>query len=310
MILTLVIPTYNRAPLLSRALQSIQASIDPPRDAELLVVDNNSSDDTEKLVSEFVASGPVVSCRYLFEQEQGLSYARNAGLREARGRYIAYMDDEQEICPHYLKRVAAAFERTGADCVGGRILYKSVDGVPAWLKPLIDRIGQIDLGPETLKLHHGDPYLKGGNIAFDSAVLRAIGGFDAGLGRNGEKLLDGEEDAAQDALRSRGYTVAYCPELVQYNALLPEKLHKRYWRAHAYWGGRSSLRRSQDSWNAAVVWFGVPRSMYRSLGRSVARLVVSSATRDDAERFQRERDVWRTLGMMNEARAIAKQRNG
>lgn len=302
---TLVVTTYNRAALLARALASIAASHADPTRYEVIVVDNNSSDDTAQAWSVFTQAHPTLPFRYLFEPRQGLSHARNAGLAAARGQHIAFMDDDQEIDAGYLRALPAAFERTGAACLGGRIFYRHADALPPWLTPLIDRIGQIDLGDATLTLGAGAPYLKGGNIAFDTTALRGLGGFDPLLGRNGNTLGAGEEDAVQDQLRGAGRVIAYCPELVQFNVLLPEKLHKRYWRAQAYWGGRSEFQRSHGQWQGAVQWAGAPRALYRSLLSGAGRWAAAVLTLDSVRSFQRERDVRGLLGNIAEARALA-----
>ncbi len=306
---TLVVTTYNRAALLTRALDSIAASSADPSRYEVIVVDNNSSDGTVQAWAAFAKTHPALPFRYLFEARQGLSHARNAGLAAAAGQHIAFMDDDQEIDCHYLRELPAAFSRTGAACLGGRIFYRNAHDLPAWLVPLVDRIGQIDLGDDDRLLGPGAPYLKGGNIAFDTEALRALGGFDPLLGRNGTSLGGGEEDAVQDSLRGQGKTIAYCPELVQYNVLLPEKLHKRYWRAQAYGGGRSEYQRSRALWAGAPTWAGAPRAMFRTLLRSAGQCAAAALAGDGVRCFQRERDVWGCLGSMAEARAMAARRH-
>jgi glycosyltransferase involved in cell wall biosynthesis len=300
---TLVVTTYNRQALVLRALQSIAASDADPAAYQVLVVDNNSSDDTAAVVKAFIAAHPHLPLHYLFEARQGLSHARNKGLAAARGRCIAFMDDDQEIDARYLSLLTAAFDRTGAACLGGRIFYTNADALPDWLAPLVDRIGQIDLGPETRALDERDPCLKGGNIAFLTQELRALGGFDPQLGRIGDALGAGEEDAVQATLRRQGKAIFYCPELVQYNVLLPEKWHKRYWREQAYARGRTDFLRSRSEWERGVRWFGVPRTLYRALILSVARLAAATLGLDGVRRFQRERDVRAVFGQMVEARA-------
>jgi len=302
---TLVVTTYNRAALLTRALASIAASSADPQRYEVIVVDNNSTDTTAAAWNAFSKAHPALPFRYLFEPRQGLSHARNAGLAAAAGQHIAFMDDDQEIDSHYLQALPAAFERTAAACLGGRIFYSNAHRLPAWLVPLIDRIGQIDLGDSVRVLGENAPYLLGGNIAFDTQALRALGGFDPLLGRNGSSLGGGEEDAVQDGLRAAGRSIAYCPELVQFNVLLPEKMHKRYWRAQAYWGGRSEVQRSRAQWQGAVSWAGVPRAMVRSLAHNLVRCAAAALAFDGVRCFQRERDVWGSLGHIAEARALA-----
>src|SRR5690348_4928949 len=93
---SLVITTYNRAALLDKALESVAQSqvVDSAR-VEVIVVDNNSSDHTRETVDEIRSRGFPFPLRYVLEQHQGLSFARNRGAEEAKGTYVAYMDDDQ-----------------------------------------------------------------------------------------------------------------------------------------------------------------------------------------------------------------------
>src|SRR5271157_2306584 len=90
---SLIICTYNRCGSLLRTLESIAASEPPSVEWEVLVVDNNSADQTRAAVEEFASRHPG-RFRYVFEPNQGLSNARNAGILAARGAVIAFTDDD------------------------------------------------------------------------------------------------------------------------------------------------------------------------------------------------------------------------
>jgi glycosyltransferase involved in cell wall biosynthesis len=91
--LSVVICTYNRSSLLVRALESLEFQEPADLAYEVLVVDNNSSDDTRNVAQHFVEKRPP-RFRYIFEPKQGLSYARNAGIANARAEDIAFTDDD------------------------------------------------------------------------------------------------------------------------------------------------------------------------------------------------------------------------
>ena len=105
--ITVILCTYNRCATLSRALASVAAS-ELPQVAkwEVIVVDNNSTDGTRAVVEEFCRQHPG-RFRYLFESRQGLSQARNAGIREARGDILAFMDDDVTVEPTWLWNLTA-----------------------------------------------------------------------------------------------------------------------------------------------------------------------------------------------------------
>ncbi len=105
----------------------------PPRSWEIVVADNNSTDDTRDVVARFAESGPA-PVRYMFEPRQGVSHARNAALATASGAVLAFMDDDVRPAEDWLAAVLAALAREDADIVGGRILPLWESPPPAWLE--------------------------------------------------------------------------------------------------------------------------------------------------------------------------------
>src|SRR5690349_17754111 len=107
--ISVVVCTFNRARSLGRSLNALLALKPPPGGYELIIVDNNSRDGTAEVVarasSQRGASAPPV--RYIFEPAQGLSRARNAGVRAARGRILAFTDDDTLVPPDWLLQLDA-----------------------------------------------------------------------------------------------------------------------------------------------------------------------------------------------------------
>src|SRR5512141_1560320 len=128
---SIVIATYKRAPDLRETLASL-ARLQPDGPWEVIVVDNNSPDDTRTVVEEAARTFPV-DLRYLFEREQGRSPALNAGIRAARGGIIATTDDDVRVPADWLNRAAEGLQRLGCDYVGGRVLPIWGGPRPAWL---------------------------------------------------------------------------------------------------------------------------------------------------------------------------------
>ena len=94
---TVVIPTYNRMGLLSRALTSVARQTQPPN--EVVLVDDGSTDDTEGLIRR-----QFPDVRYLQQENRGVAAARNRGIREAKGEWLAFLDSDDEWLPHKLER--------------------------------------------------------------------------------------------------------------------------------------------------------------------------------------------------------------
>jgi GT2 family glycosyltransferase len=119
--ITIVVCTRNRREPLSRLLRSIEAQ-EMPEDVrvDVLVVDNGSSDGTEEMIGEY-AKKSVLTIRYVREDRIGVAAARNRGVREAAGEWIAFIDDDETAGPGWLGALFEAAKTSGADIAGGRL---------------------------------------------------------------------------------------------------------------------------------------------------------------------------------------------
>jgi glycosyltransferase involved in cell wall biosynthesis len=107
---SVIIPTYNRALLLGRAIQSILNQT--YQNFEIIVVDDCSSDDTEKVINGFYDK----RMRYIrHEERKGANAARNTGIKSATGRYIAFQDSDDEWLPEKLEKQVRAFKDGPSD---------------------------------------------------------------------------------------------------------------------------------------------------------------------------------------------------
>src|SRR5262249_53508255 len=133
--LTLLVCTYNRRADVLELLASIvaQQGLDPSS-YEVLVVDNNSNDDTPTAVERFIAQHRTHRIRYLFEGRQGKTNALETGIRSAAGEFLLVIDSDQLLPPGYVARVLVDFrERPDVDIVGGRVLPRWSRPAPRWL---------------------------------------------------------------------------------------------------------------------------------------------------------------------------------
>ena len=106
--LSVVIASYNGASYIGRCLESFTIqSIDPDK-FEVIVVDNNSTDHTSQIASEYVDQH--TNFILLKEEKQGVSYARNLGISNSRGKYICFIDDDAYADTNWLKNILLAFE--------------------------------------------------------------------------------------------------------------------------------------------------------------------------------------------------------
>src|SRR4051794_20780617 len=132
---TVAIPTYNRAGFLRQTLAGIAAQQFPRDHFEVLVIDNNSRDHTRAIVEEFSAARPAP--RYIHEPQQGLDYARNRAIAEARGDIIVFGDDDILVEPDWLAQMTVPLLADGAHrigAVGGEVIPIFPDGLPDWVR--------------------------------------------------------------------------------------------------------------------------------------------------------------------------------
>lgn len=305
--ISLIITTCNRSLLLQDALESIAASdVAEADEIEVIVVDNNSEDDTPGVVERFQSSGFPFELRYCLEHERGLSVARNRGITESSAEYVVFMDDDQRIERGYLARVASVFAKTGAAAVGGPVKYYNATAIPRWAGFLIADFGQFHAGTETRALAPDERLLNGGNMAVKRSVLHEVGGFDLSLGRRGQNLLANEDQEIQRRILAAGYTVFYSPELLQYHYLSEERLTKRYWRRHHFGHGRTMYResRAMTEQPKGTRLFGAPRWFWSSLVvcelPRYLRSLIGAASPEQT--FDRQLDIFVMLGRIYEAR--------
>ena len=241
-LISAIICTHNRAGYLKKAIESLCDQTLHKEDYEILIIDNASTDDTQKTVKGFSA---IKNLAYIQEPILGLSQARNTGLTHAQGEYIAFMDDDAVAAPDWLEKILKAFRsapgRVG--CVGGKIDLVWENPRPHWVsKEMCSCLGQLDIGkhPSILK---GDTYfLHGVNMAFPKNIFNSISKFNNSLGRKGSLLLSGEEVSVQKELIKKGYLCLYDPNIYIQHRVPVERLTQTWFLKRMAWEGISLAR--------------------------------------------------------------------
>ncbi|MGH9102824.1 MAG: glycosyltransferase [Acidimicrobiales bacterium] len=219
--ISVIVATRNRPALLRRCLDSLLLLEYPSY--EVLVVDNDPpTGETEEVVrSTYEPTGKV---RYLSEGRRGLGAAHNRGLAEATGALVAFTDDDVVVDRHWLGAIAESFaSRPGVACVTGLIVPAELETLA---QALLESHGAFAKGFRTKVVDTGanrppDPLFpfavgqlgSGANMAFETAVLRGLGGFDAALG-TGTLAKGGDDLAAFLAVLGTGRALAYEPSAI------------------------------------------------------------------------------------------------
>lgn len=305
--ISVVICTYNRSSSLTRTLESLrQMSVPPDLDWELVVVDNNSTDNTRAVVTQFVRTSGL-NARYVFEPNQGLCYARNRGVADTAGEIIAFTDDDVGVSPDWLRELADIFREFDCMGAGGKSVPAWNDlEKPAWVVttgpyclsrgPLLD----FDLGNEAKEIQIA-PW--GLNMAFRRIAFEKYGNFRTDLDVSGSAGLLGGDIEFGRRLLHLGEKIAYSPRAVVFHHVDPRRITKNYFLRYYFRVGRTELR--LEGWPAdAVVYFGIPRYMFRTL---LERCGIWLFTVGAEKRFYRKARVYSLVGQMFEARASQRE---
>lgn len=235
MFLSICICTFNRAQSLRDTLDSLLLAVAQIDDVEIVVVDNNSRDNTAKTIGQFALreispSANAVPVRYHFEARQGLAIARNTAVKASKGELLLFTDDDTLWSEGSVKALiddAKSHPRIGF--FGGRMLAKWPKSPPAWLRePSLDLLagvlGHYDLANSSRALTADDPLPYGANFAVRKDVLDVVGTFDEALGVIGERRGRGEDtDLLQRAVQA-GYSGRFVAEALCMHRVDPRNL--------------------------------------------------------------------------------------
>lgn len=245
--ISIVVCTFNRAAVLQRMVESVfrQRQITEIQH-ELVIVDNNSGDDTAAIVQEFANKGNV---NYFLEADEGLSFARNRGIAESKGEFISFLDDDVLVHEDWLRSVKACFDETDADVVGGRVSLRFEAPPEKWVEGLFRKcLSEVDLGSSRKVLSNGD-CLYGANLSFRKKVFDSVGIFDINAGRRRKEWLSGEEtDMVRRVIANKG-KVLYDPDVFVEHLIGTERLQWQYFVSRAAGDGLTQeLLEPDASW--------------------------------------------------------------
>ena len=245
--LSVIICTYNRDKYIYNVLKSIAGNDFFPEKFEIILVDNNSTDNTTTECNRFRTDFPQTTFHYFIEKNQGLSHARNKGIKEATGDILIYVDDDATVNKEYLQTYYHFFEQhPAAMAAGGPIIPVYETQEPKWMShftlPLIT--GYLYNGDRVSEFKHGK-YPGGGNAAYRKSVFEKIGFFNVDLGRKGDNLMGAEEKDIFDKMRSSGMKYYYLPEAILYHIIPEVKLTTAYFDRLTYSIGKSEQMRTK-----------------------------------------------------------------
>lgn len=234
---SVVISTHNRCAMLAGALEDLAAQDAGDLSYEVIVVDNASTDRTREVIHEAMERTPII--RYLYEPVRGPASGRNTGIAQARGRIIAFTDDDNRIAPDWISALVTAFaEQADVDVVAGRILPNWLAQAPSWLTRdhWVGPLALQDYGDAPFVIDATRPIaLSTANLAIRRAALDRIGWFKADLQR-------AEDTELLMRFWRAGGRCLYAPRALVAAEVQPERMTRRY---HAWW------HNANGAWTAA-----------------------------------------------------------
>ena len=298
--LDVVVPTYNRSQLLQLTLASLlRAPVPAGLEVTVLVVDNNSKDDTAAIVEQVQATANL-SVRYLRETKQGLSHSRNAGIAGGQGELIGFIDDDEEIEEHWYEVIAREFRDPAVRFIGGPYLPNWEAPAPDWLPPGYHAV--IGASPDKPRGWYGEDFpgiLIGGNAVVRREVFDEVGPYSTRLGRSGKGLLSEEDAEFYRRLMKAGLRGVYVPELAIFHFIPKQRLTRSYHRRWAYWRAVSQGMLDRELREPVTYTFGIPRHRIGRAVRSLAALPthrVRSGGKGQA--FADELAIWDLVGFI------------
>jgi glycosyltransferase involved in cell wall biosynthesis len=294
--LTVGVCTHNRAgrlPALVAALRRQQCKIP----FSILIVDNNSSDTSPQVLRE-LAAGKGPPLRYVREPVPGIVPARNRALEECLGStYMVSMDDDEIPMPGMLAAAVDAFEREGADCVGGRVKVHLEPGErPRWLgDELLGFLAEIDYGSEPFWITDHTTPIYTNNIAYRLAIFRKGLRFDQRYNRVGKFGFGGEDVLMFTTLLEQKVKIRYRPDMeVEHHVEKWRFTRKYFLKLHFTQGAKEGRWQTVEYPRTAC---GIPPFMgFQALRHTVKALRMFSA--GDAYALRQGMNATHALGMI------------
>jgi len=300
--MSIIICTYNRSQNLAECFDCLgQQELIDPISWEVLLIDNNSSDDTKQVVEQLTKQYNL-PVSYAFEAEQGLSAARNRGIMEANGTYLVFIDDDIRVTKHWLQTIYSSFKEHDCDAVGGRIHIESPATLPKWITPdMYGFLGHQDFGAVPHAMDGVKEFPFGGNMAIHRRVFDLIGNFNVNMGRKGsglrkDEIFKGEETDFFHRLAATGGKFYYHPSILVFHKILPHQLRPGFFLALHNNAGILKAQLVNHSYSRR--FFGVPLFIYAQFFRAVGRWVYEFVSKGYNHSFRKLMNISYFWGMI------------
>jgi glycosyltransferase involved in cell wall biosynthesis len=223
--ISVVVCTYNRDVYLIRCLENLKNQDFNKREFEIIIIDNNSTDNTKTICLNFIEQNPELNIIYFLEEKVGLSHARNTGISKSSGLIISFIDDDGFAKSNYLTElhfISSDILYKDYLAFGGKVTPVYNDGMqPYWLSKFIEGVvSKVDLGKTIMPFHK--KYPAGCNMAFRKEVFEQYGNFHPDLHTRGDDKF------VFDKLKKNKVKILYVPKIEVDHFIDDYRLEKKF----------------------------------------------------------------------------------
>ena len=246
MTLSIIICSYNRASYISDALTSLYNQSSELDNFEVIIVDNNSTDNTKEVYAAWRQANVNGQFNFISENQQGASFARNTGAAIAKGEWVCFMDDDAVATADYVKNIIKHIQdQPFIVGFGGRIIPKYIPAEPKWMSYYVSSlVGNFDYAPTACAFENGKYPLES-NMIVKKSVYDQIGGFNVNLpGVVGTLRIGGEGKELFYKILALGHKIYYDPSICIHHVVEVKKLTSEYMYRVASGIGRGEKKRT------------------------------------------------------------------
>ena len=280
--ISIIICSYNRADWLGEAIESLGA-LEGDFSYEVLVIDNASTDHTKDIVMKGIEKRPQ-QVRYVHESEPGVSFARNRGVQESKGSWIAFFDDDELAEPDWLLQLLKAADDHGVKCVGGAVELKLDEGherdLKTWVRVTLGCTRGMKSG-----MYDGKRVPTTGNILIHKEIFEKIGLFRTDL------VEGGEDTDLYHRMRQEGYEAWYEAKAITHHQIPPFRLEPGYLRSTSMRMGSHIARRELEQLGKARFPFKVLARVGQTSLIHLPKLLLAKLS-GDAEAILERKCYW------------------
>lgn len=258
---SVIVTTRNRSNLLKKCLDSLLNQSIDKKEFEVVVINNNSVDNTEVLLKRYQKLFPNFNT--IFEERESCGHARKVGSAVARGKWLAFIDDDAYADFRWLENAANFIANNPKAVVfGGPYDRYCLVEIPDWFP---EDYGKLNYGNQNRELDLKNESITGSNFFILKQELNEVGGFNSDLGMNGNSLGYGEEIQILYSIQSRNKPIYYVYNVKVFHNLAKYKLSLKWMIINRYFLGKYFLRSSNKKSSFLFYISGLCIAIFHSL---------------------------------------------